>query len=433
MSNYLYNVIENILSYVNKKENNTMNSLKKQTSKNEDILIEFKNALPKIKLRRSLKNEAQENVMTRTSKKAKTQNKSSLRKKNKKKTKSEFGDYDKHDKHKVKIFDDGNQGNGHSRQKHNNINHDTKSEFLNHKGKNNISNEDEQEYNAEEMKNPKHSERNLLSSENNSSSNLKRKTSAKSKKKKTKIESEKVDETLITSHINIDEYMISEPDDIDYDNASKRDKRTCCGVFIDKIISRILILNIIFNYEPLNPRPIKIILLVLNFELYFFINGLFFNEDYLKELLYDKDSNFWDFISRFAKRISYIAIIGIITGYVIDFFFFEERTIKRIYKREKDDIKTMKDELYGLIKNIKIRYCIFIILCFIFGVFIWYYIFCFNNVYPSMIKELVITTIIIYIIMQIIYLVLTILETIIRLIALKCKSERLFKISQFLS
>ena len=93
----------------------------------------------------------------------------------------------------------------------------------------------------------------------------------------------------------------------------------------------------------------------------------------------------------------------------------------------------MKDKLYGLIKNIKIRYCIFIILCFIFGVFIWYYIFCFNNVYPSMIKELVITTIIIYIIMQIIYLVLTILETIIRLIALKCKSERLFKISQFLS
>ena len=430
MTNYLYNVIENILSYVTKKDNNTINSFKKQTSKNEDVLIEFKNAPPKMKPRRSLKNQAQENEITRTSKKAKTQNKSSLRKKEKKKTKSEFGDHDKHNKHKVKIFDDGNQENGHSRQKHNNINHDTKSEFLNHK---NISNEDEHEYNAEELKNRKHSERNLLASENNSSAHLKRKISAKSKKKKTKIESEKVDETFLTSHINIDEYMISEPDDMDYDNAIKRDQRTCCGIFIDKVISRILILNIIFNYEPLNPRPIKIILLVLNFELYFFINGLFFNEDYLKELLYDKDSTFWDFIQRFAKRISYIAIIGIITGYVIDFFFFEERTIKRIYKREKDDIKTMKSELYGLIKNIKIRYCIFIILCFIFGVFIWYYIFCFNNIYPSMIKELVITTIIIYIIMQIIYLIITFLETIIRLIALKCKSERLFKISQFLS
>ena len=227
--------------------------------------------------------------------------------------------------------------------------------------------------------------------------------------------------------------MITDPDDMDYDNAIKRDNRSFCRIFMDKIISKILILNIIFNYEPLNPRPIKIILLILNIELYFFINGLFFNEDYLKEMLYDKESNFLDFLSRFSKRISYIAIIGIITSYVIDFFFFEEKKIKRIYKREKDDIQNMKTELYQLIKNIKIRYCIFIIICFIFGVFIWYYIFCFNNIYPSMVKELIITSIIIYLIMQIIYLILVLFETIVRLIALKCKSERLFKISQFLS
>lgn len=72
---------------------------------------------------------------------------------------------------------------------------------------------------------------------------------------------------------------------MDYDNAIKRDNRSFCRIFMDKIISKILILNIIFNYEPLNPRPIKIILLILNIELYFFINGLFFNEDYLKEML----------------------------------------------------------------------------------------------------------------------------------------------------
>ena len=285
------------------------------------------------------------------------------------------------------------------------------------------------------MKHQRKSEQNLISKTVSSSSNLKKKSSKKKKKLKVPIE-EKVESSIIRTKsdpINIEEYMATEPDEMDYDNAIKRDNRTCCGIFIDKIKSNILILNIIFNYEPLNPRPIKIILLVLNLELYFFINGLFFNEDYLKEILYDKDSTFLKFFTRFTKRISYIAIIGIITGYVIDFFFFEERTIKRIYKREKDDINAMKIELEHLMKNIKIRYGIFITICFIFGVFIWYYIFCFNNVYPSMIKELIITTIIIYIIMQIIYLIIAFLETIIRLIALKCKSERLFKISQFLS
>ena len=43
--------------------------------------------------------------------------------------------------------------------------------------------------------------------------------------------------------------MITDPDDMDYDNAIKRDNRSFCRIFMDKIISKILILNIIFNYE----------------------------------------------------------------------------------------------------------------------------------------------------------------------------------------
>ena len=49
MSRYLFNLIENILSYLSKKENDTQNSFKKQSSKNDDVLIEVKNAPPKQK------------------------------------------------------------------------------------------------------------------------------------------------------------------------------------------------------------------------------------------------------------------------------------------------------------------------------------------------------------------------------------------------
>ena len=432
MSRYLFNLIENILSHLSKKENNTQNSFKKQSSKNDDVLIEEKNAPPKQKSEHSMKNKINETEINRENKKPKLHTRSSMRRKEKNKTKSEIGEGDdKHKNNKVKIFDAKSQINDEkekdkNRQKSKNKMHDTKSEFLNQHEK--IENYDENQYVN------KQSDGNLISSENNSSSHLKKKSkNKKNKNSKIRFKEEKPNSNSSITNINIEEYMITEPDDMDYDNAIKRDNRSFCRIFMDKIISKILILNIIFNYEPLNPRPIKIILLILNIELYFFINGLFFNEDYLKEMLYDKESNFLDFLSRFSKRISYIAIIGIITSYVIDFFFFEEKTIKRIYKREKDDIQNMKSELYQLIKNIKIRYCIFIIICFIFGVFIWYYIFCFNNIYPSMVKELIITSIIIYLIMQIIYLILVLFETILRLIALKCKSERLFKISQFLS
>ena len=48
-------------------------------------------------------------------------------------------------------------------------------------------------------------------------------------------------------------------------------------------------------------------------------------------------------------------------------------------------------------------------------------------------KEWIITSIIIIFAMQFLSFLKILLETIIRFIAIKCKSERLFKISQFLS
>ena len=48
-------------------------------------------------------------------------------------------------------------------------------------------------------------------------------------------------------------------------------------------------------------------------------------------------------------------------------------------------------------------------------------------------KEWIITSIIIVFAMEFVYFLKLLLETIIRFIAIKCKSERLFKISQFLS
>ena len=93
----------------------------------------------------------------------------------------------------------------------------------------------------------------------------------------------------------------------------------------------------------------------MNIELYFFVNGLFFTEDYLKDTLYDKDVNFFDFVGRFMARISYIMIIGIIIGYIVNCFFFEEKTIKKIFKREENDVLNFEKEMIKIMKNIKLR------------------------------------------------------------------------------
>ena len=269
------------------------------------------------------------------------------------------------------------------------------------------------------------------SANDNSSSKIRLNTNKKSTKKHVKI---KVADNNIKkeSFIDIEEYIKTDPDDMDYDSAIKRDNRSFGEYFKDNLISDILILNIFCNHEPLNPWPVKTILFILNIELYLFVNALFFTEDYLTEMLYN-DSSFLDYIKRFIDRIAYIALIGIIIDYIINFFFYEEKYIKRIFKRERDDINNLEYEMLQIIKYIKIRYYLFFAICFVFGIFIWYYIFCFNNIYPSMVNEWIITSIIIFLVMQILYLLKLLLETIIRFISFKCKSERLFKISQFLS
>ena len=135
--------------------------------------------------------------------------------------------------------------------------------------------------------------------------------------------------------IDVKEYIKTDLDDMDYDGVIKQDHRKFFQYFKDNIITDILILNTFFNKEKLNPWPIKCILLILNIELYFFVNGLFFTEEYLKDTLYDKDVNFFDFVGRFMTRISYIMIIGIIIGYIVNCFFFEEKILKKYSKEKK--------------------------------------------------------------------------------------------------
>ena len=61
-----------------------------------------------------------------------------------------------------------------------------------------------------------------------------------------------------------------------------------------------------------------------------------------------------------------------------------------------------------------------------------YYVNCFNNVYPNLTGEWIKSSICIIIIFQLLSLLLVLLEALIRLIAFKLKSERIYKIKDLL-
>ena len=230
-------------------------------------------------------------------------------------------------------------------------------------------------------------------------------------------------------NINIEEYIKTDPDNMDYDEAIRNDKRTFCQYFIGRFKAEQIILNTFFKYEVLKPLPIKIILLILNFDLYLIINGLFFNENYISDLLHSGSETVWSFINRIFDRIFIITITGVIINYIIEFFFVEESKIKKLLKVGIDNIVVLKYEIVQLIKNTYIRYKFFIIISSIVMIFSLYYIFCFNNIYPCIKIEWLKSSLIIIAIMQILPIILCFLDTSIRFISFKCKSERLFRLS----
>ena len=84
-------------------------------------------------------------------------------------------------------------------------------------------------------------------------------------------------------------------------------------------------------------------------------------------------------------------------------------------------------------KEIKIRYNIFIIIAGVYSIFSWYYISCFNNIYPHMKNEWIKSSIFIILLVHIFSIFVTLIETLLRFLSFEFKSEKMYKASLWLA
>ena len=230
------------------------------------------------------------------------------------------------------------------------------------------------------------------------------------------------------------EYLSTPLDDLEYEDAIVKDKRIFIIYFCEVLKERQMIAYTFIAEDPLKTRYTKIMLLILNIILYFVVNGLFFSEDYISEIYNStKEEKFFTFFTRSIPRFIYCTFVSIIISYITDMFFFEEKKIVSIYKREKDNQIILKGEITKLIKNIKQRYLAFIITVFVILLISFYYLLCFNYVYPYTQIEWVKSSVVILIIMQILSILSCLLEAGLRILSFKCRSEKMYKISKLLS
>jgi len=227
-------------------------------------------------------------------------------------------------------------------------------------------------------------------------------------------------------------YLSTSPDEMEYDDAIKRDKRSFCVYFLDIIQEKQSFAYTFIASDPINTRMIKFILFLLNIDLYFVVNGLFFSETYISDLYYTDESKetFFSFVPRTIDKVLYTTIVAIFIGYLTDFFFLDEKKIKGIFKREKDNRLILRRSITMLIGEIQKRYIAFIIMVFFILIISLYYILCFTYVYPKTQIEWIKSSIMIIIIMQILSLLKCLFEAIFRTLSFKCESEKLYKLSK---
>ena len=229
--------------------------------------------------------------------------------------------------------------------------------------------------------------------------------------------------------VDMEEYLKTDVEDMEFEDALKYDKRGFCEYFLEKFKEEQIIMDTFFNSEALKPMTIKIIILLLNIILYFVINGLFYSEAYVSDLFNsEEEEKFFSFFPRSISRFLYTTIVGVIIGIIVDFVSVDEKKVKRLFLREKKNTLQIRYEMGEITKDIKRNYLILIIICFVIDLICLYYVNCFNNVYPNLTGEWIKSSICIIIIMQILTVLEGLLIAIIRLIAFKCKSERIYKI-----
>ena len=231
--------------------------------------------------------------------------------------------------------------------------------------------------------------------------------------------------------IDMKEYLSISFDENDFDDVVEKEKRPFCKYFCEKFKMNQIFINTFYINDPFRPKSLKTLVLIMMIELYFVINAIFYNEDYLSDLFNsNKKEKWYSFIPRRFNEFIYTSAVSSIIYYFVGYVFVEEEKIKKIFRRNKDSEIKMKYEISVLVKDIEIKFRILIILCFLLSVVCFVYISCFNNVYPCIKMEWIKSSLFILALMQIINLFCTLLECIFRYLSIKCNSEKIFKLSQ---
>ena len=163
-----------------------------------------------------------------------------------------------------------------------------------------------------------------------------------------------------------------------YIKAIKLDKRSFFTLYISLLKENHPLIFAFFPKIDYNSIIIRIDLFFLSFNIYYFVNTLFFNESTIHKIYEEK--GIYNF-SYFIPQIIYSFFISYASNILIKFLSLSHRLIYQL-KIEKS-LKKANDKEEKIKKILILKYILFFLLGLIYLIFLWYYISSFSAVYQN--------------------------------------------------
>ena len=202
----------------------------------------------------------------------------------------------------------------------------------------------------------------------------------------------------------------------------------------------------IFFNPPLELKPLRINVLLFNFACDFALNALFYLSDNISDKYHYTGSSLLLFtlvnnltISLASSIVSFILLYFFQTltqsTHKIESLFREQETLlkaDRKYKVNEESKKIIENKIKKILKCLKIKITFFLVFEPIFMIFFFYYVTSFCHVYKSTQISWILDCLLSYSISLIIEFVLSLISTVLYIIAIRNKSQILYRITIFL-
>ena len=172
-------------------------------------------------------------------------------------------------------------------------------------------------------------------------------------------------------------YLDEELEEMDFEEAIIYDKRTYLKMYWSTLVDSQIILNTFFSNNNLNLFIIKLSFFVFVFEISFFLNALFYTDEYISDAYHN--NGVLDFVSGLPKSF-YSFLLTLLLTSLLKMLSNSKDELMKIIKeksKDKDYLKIINEK----IKKLKIKLIIYFIIVILLGLLFFYYVSAFCAVY----------------------------------------------------